>query len=266
MTDTHGRHGNFEVPLCDVLVHCGDFSKRPTLEAIEDLNNYFDSVLTKQKVIHQQWQEQRRQENDEDNQKIQQQQQQQQEERKSTKVPQIICIAGNHDMLFHSRGNNQEIDNEAKRKLTNSVYLEDATYNYNALEIYGSPWQPHHSTPFNAFKLPRDLLYRKWDKIPTTTDILLTHSPPLGRGDLSSRGIRAGCLSLLNSVQTRIRPRLHLSGHLHEASGASYDGHTLFINSCQHKNMEPKIKTCLLVDVPHDQSLPAMIVNNVLEE
>ena len=32
----------------------------------------------------------------------------------------------------------------------------------------------------------------KWEEIPSDTDILLTHTPPLGHGDLCNSGLRAG--------------------------------------------------------------------------
>ena len=44
---------------------------------------------------------------------------------------------------------------------------------------------------------------RKWNLIPEDTDVLITHSPPLGFGDLCSTGIRAGCVDLLQSVHER---------------------------------------------------------------
>ena len=52
--------------------------------------------------------------------------------------------------------------------------------------------------------------------IPDDTDVLITHSPPLGFGDLCSTGARAGCVELLHSVQQRIKPKYHVYGHIHE--------------------------------------------------
>jgi Icc-related predicted phosphoesterase len=59
-------------------------------------------------------------------------------------------------------------------------------------------------------------LLDRWDKIPQGVDILLTHTPPVGHGDYTITGIRAGCVELLNSVQKRIRPKYHVFGHIHE--------------------------------------------------
>ncbi len=53
-------------------------------------------------------------------------------------------------------------------------------------------------------------------QIPEGTDILVTHTPPVGFGDLCCTGVRAGCVELLNTVQQRVRPLYHLYGHIHE--------------------------------------------------
>jgi Predicted phosphoesterases, related to the Icc protein len=57
---------------------------------------------------------------------------------------------------------------------------------------------------------------RKWNKIPDDTDILVTHTPPVGHGDLCCTGVRAGCVELLTTVQQRIKPKYHVFGHIHE--------------------------------------------------
>ena len=78
-----------------------------------------------------------------------------------------------------------------------------------------------------AFNLERGLpCQEKWDLIPEEgVDILITHGPPLGHGDLCCHGNRAGCLQLLHTVQ-RIQPKYHVFGHIHE--GKSRDkGHVI---------------------------------------
>lgn len=56
--------------------------------------------------------------------------------------------------------------------------------------------------------------------IPDDTDVLITHTPPVGHGDLCSSGVRAGCVELLTTVQKRVKPKYHVFGHIHE--GISY--------------------------------------------
>ena len=50
----------------------------------------------------------------------------------------------------------------------------------------------------------------KWDKIPDDTDILISHTPPVGYGDLCCTGVRAGCVELLNTVRLRVRPKVSI--------------------------------------------------------
>lgn len=65
-------------------------------------------------------------------------------------------------------------------------------------------------------------LLQKWNLIPEDTDILVTHTPPIGHGDLVCSNIRAGCVDLLNVVQQRIKPKYHVFGHIHEGNGIRY--------------------------------------------
>ncbi|GFS02309.1 metallophosphoesterase domain-containing protein 1 [Elysia marginata] len=123
-----------------------------------------------------------------------------------------------------------------------------------------------------GFNLPRgEACLEKWDKIPDDTDILITHGPPLGgnvrtfessclillypewsnlsrgqgHGDACFDGQRAGCVELLTTIQTRVKPRYHLFGHIHEGYGITTDGHTTFINgsncTLRYKPQNPPI-------------------------
>jgi Icc-related predicted phosphoesterase len=71
----------------------------------------------------------------------------------------------------------------------------------------------------------------KWNKIPDDTDILVTHTPPVGHGDLCCTGVRAGCVELLTTVQQRVQPKYHVFGHIHEGYGISSDGKIIYINA-----------------------------------
>ncbi len=134
-----------------------------------------------------------------------------------------VVIAGNHDFLFEKE------NLLARSLLTNAIYLQDESCELNGLKIYGSPWQPYF---FNwAFNLQRGAqLAEKWAKIPQDTDILLTHGPPFGIGDLTSRGENVGCEELLKKVK-EIAPRFHFFGHIHEDNGQWQIGKTTFVNA-----------------------------------
>jgi hypothetical protein len=122
---------------------------------------------------------------------------------------------------------------ECKKKLIdapNVIYLEDSGATLHGITIYGSPWQPEFYDW--AFNLPRGKPCRDvWEKIPDGTEVLITHGPPLGHGDLCSSGDRAGCYDLLNIIQQRVKPKYHIFGHIHEGYGITTDGVTQFVNA-----------------------------------
>ena len=97
------------------------------------------------------------------------------------------------------------------------------------IKFYGSPWQPEF---YNwAFNLARGKVIReKWDLIPEDTDVLITHGPPLGHGDITLGGEFVGCKDLLEVIE-KIRPKYHIFGHIHENPGCTKNEHTTFINA-----------------------------------
>ena len=151
---------------------------------------------------------------------------------------------------------------ETRAALRNCTYLEDSAIRVgDALDIYGSPWTPAFYDW--AFNLSRgQQLDSVWSNIPAV-DVLVTHGPPLGRGDFTDHSGRSGCKDLLEHVQKRIRPRLHVFGHIHQSYGTSFDGQTLFVNAsnldsdtCEAAPHRPVV----VVDIPHDPTLPAQVV------
>ena len=134
-----------------------------------------------------------------------------------------VVICGNHDFAF------QEQPHAARGLITNAVYLEDSGVTVGGLTVYGSPWQPWFGGW--AFNLERGpALAAVWAKIPDRTDILVTHGPPAGILDRTSRGIVAGCKDLFDRVW-EVRPRLHVFGHIHESAGRSDIDGVTFVNA-----------------------------------
>lgn len=135
-----------------------------------------------------------------------------------------VLIAGNHDFIF------EEQPRLAREMLTNcTAYLLDSEVVIEGVRIYGSPYQPRF---FDwAFNLDRGRQIKaKWDLIPEGIDILMTHGPPLGHGDLTSRGEHVGCADLLDAIR-RIKPKYHVFGHIHEGYGVTHEGLTTCINA-----------------------------------
>jgi Icc-related predicted phosphoesterase len=132
-----------------------------------------------------------------------------------------VVIPGNHDTLLQDEAN--------RRKITNAHLLINSGVEVNELKIWGTPTTALNS---GAFAVPDDIARTEiWALIPADTDILVTHIPPARILDGTPRTTEhAGCESLRSSYR-RIRPRLHVFGHVHSAAGYNPTAHTLFVNA-----------------------------------
>lgn len=136
-----------------------------------------------------------------------------------------IFIAGNHDRwLMGVRPNNFD--------QWDVTYLMDSGTEYEGIKFWGSPWTIPYGDWF--FMATEEELEGIFDKIPSDTDILITHSPPYGILDQNIYQTHCGSYSLLAKIQ-QIKPKFHVFGHIHEAHGQKKikDNPTTFIN-CAH--------------------------------
>jgi Icc-related predicted phosphoesterase len=170
-----------EVPDGDILVHAGDFTHRGRVPEIQAFNAWLSRLPHKHKVL----------------------------------------TAGNHEIGLDpgTRGTEHHVDHpdldRAASFLTDCVLLQDSSVEIMGLKFYGSPWTPLHRGM--AFNLERgSAIAAKWALIPDDVDVLVTHAPPLGHFDMTHHGARAGCEDLLRAVVERIKPKLHVFGHVHE--------------------------------------------------
>lgn len=120
----------------------------------------------------------------------------------------IMCW-GNHDYVG-------ELPANSRAALAADV-LTDQSVTWRGLYVYATPWT-HFVPGVWAFDVPpRELAARNAD-IPNDTDVLITHGPPYGVLDTNSAGEHCGSRSLLEAT-VRVRPKLHVFGHIHEARG-----------------------------------------------
>jgi Icc-related predicted phosphoesterase len=122
----------------------------------------------------------------------------------------IVGIAGNHDFIA-----------ESEPGLLRSLpwtYLSDETVEIGGLRIHGSPWTVTFME-WAFMKDERDLV-ATWARIPDDADVLITHGPPFGYGDLAVHGRHVGSETLAARLPELERLRLHAFGHIHEAGGS----------------------------------------------
>ena len=178
LSDTHRQHGHMlhRVPEGDVLVHAGDMCMGGQVWEIEDTAKWLAQLPHPHKVV----------------------------------------IAGNHDWpLVRDAALAKNLLKDA-----GIMYLEDSEVVIDGVKFYGSPWTPMF---FNwAFMKNRGKeLAEVWAKIPEDVKVLITHGPPYGVLDRTlyptgKPDTHAGCEDLTKELLThRIRPKLHVFGHIH---------------------------------------------------
>ena len=164
-----------------------------------------------------------------------------------------IIVAGNHDGLIEG-GRWHFCSPEQYFPEKGIEYLCDSGTEFKGLKIWGSPWTAwfHGVNPdCKAFMIKEVVLENKFSNIPIDTDILITHSPPLGILDESRYG-RVGSKALMKAV-SRIKPKLHCFGHIHEGYGTYQSENvkyepTLFVNgSIMNADYEPVNKPINIV-------------------
>lgn len=193
ISDTHSLKYD-DVPDGDLLIHAGDLTNNGTIPEIQQALNWLASLPHKYKVI----------------------------------------IAGNHDTFLdpRSRETLQEADKTGRLDWKGMHYLQHSSIALDfrthqngtrRLNIYGAPQIPQCGGSNFAFQYPRG--QDAWSNtVPGNTDILITHTPPKYHLDLVNPSL--GCEHLLREIW-RVRPRLHVFGHVHVGAGRRvirYDG------------------------------------------
>jgi len=125
-------------------------------------------------------------------------------------IKHIIFIAGNHDCYCEQIGRD-----DCKLLFSNAIYLENESVQIEGIKFWGSPY----SKIFNnwAFMANDDYLAHIWEYIPDDTDVAITHGPSFGI--LDNVGWKnEGSQSLRHRID-EIKPKYHVTGHIHECYG-----------------------------------------------
>lgn len=173
-----------------------------------------------------------------------------------------IVVAGNHDF---------SLDDKLPETIQNffgdtCIYLQDDSIELLGIKFYGCPWTPIGM----SFHARGDPLTAMFDRIPSDTDYLITHSPPYNVLDLAfmkptpfnqgkSKCVECnethaqyykhwGVKSLKNRV-LQVNPKIHQFGHVHDEGGKirTIDGFdTLFVNAAVDLYKKPIVLDLLV--------------------
>jgi hypothetical protein len=196
ISDTHNQTP--KLPSGDILIHAGDLTNQGTFSELQKTVNWIKQSPYRVKIV----------------------------------------IAGNHDITcdhefyeqyggyFHNKKREDSLKCTDLFALDPSiVYLnhESKTIEFShadgsssKLNVFGSPYSPAHG--FWAFGYSPEAASQLWDQIPLYSDIVVTHTPPKYHRDECSKRGTAGCEALRQTLW-RVRPRLVVCGHIHEAHG-----------------------------------------------
>tara|TARA_R100000951_G_scaffold116766_1_gene130563 strand:+ start:5128 stop:5859 length:732 start_codon:yes stop_codon:yes gene_type:complete len=213
ISDTHNRHKEISLGSGDILIHSGDATGRGQSGEIEPFLKWYG----KQDFTYK------------------------------------IFVAGNHDWGFEREPERYE----AMCKKYGVIYLNDSGYTIQDfdtgkdIKIWGSPVQPTfcnwafnrdiefivHEDPYHGIKR-HPLIKPHWDLIPNDTDILITHGPPEGILDdvpihsaISGSVEHVGCPHLRDAILNRVKPKLHVFGHIHPKNGIMMVNGIMFNNA-----------------------------------
>ncbi|KAJ9134582.1 Metallo-dependent phosphatase, partial [Coniochaeta hoffmannii] len=155
-----------------------------------------------------------------------------------------IVIAGNHDLTLdapfyslHSQSFHNQAPQDPAKCLTlltsspsitylshssTTVRLSSPSGPRTTFSIFGSPYSPRQEGHgLWAFQYDDDLEAEDlWARVPLDTDILVTHTPPYRHCDEGVRRRRAVGCERLREALWRVRPLVHVCGHVHEGRGA----------------------------------------------
>lgn len=128
-----------------------------------------------------------------------------------------LFIAGNHDNELQKNGMPE------KYIFCGINYLQDTGCEIEGLKFWGSPWTLNffgQNPDAKAFGLDTDEeMQGYFHKIPTSTDILITHTPPYGILDQGRNRQRFGSRALEQRLKFLPSLKIMVFGHIHGGSG-----------------------------------------------
>ncbi|CAD8061222.1 unnamed protein product [Paramecium sonneborni] len=227
ISDTHGLLGTSPdknasksiMPKGDVLIHCGDFTNYGEIEGIRKFKKWLIEQPFKHKIL----------------------------------------IAGNHDRSF-DQIKYPQLYNQMKEEIEDLKNQCHYLYNNSCIiegyKIWGSPYSLEFCNW--AFQLDPRNAKQFWNQIEEGTDIVVTHGPSYGHGDLVDNSGNVGDIELLNKIK-QIKPKYHLFGHIHEGYGITeekVDENIIKFVNCSSLNEYYKITNLpYIFELPQKQNI-----------
>jgi Icc-related predicted phosphoesterase len=201
ISDTHNHHDKLDVESGDVIIHSGDCSGRGWEHEIKNFIKWYSELDFTHKIY----------------------------------------VPGNHEIGLEEKYDEWKvwfaeagIDILFDETITvEGISTDD--WEWYEYKVHGSPITPNFGSW--AFMRARgEEIQKHWFKIPSDTDILVTHGPPHGILDevpsfWGPQGVEhAGCEMLLARVK-QVKPKLHIFGHIHEGYGSLVQDGVEYINA-----------------------------------
>ncbi|KNC50021.1 Ser/Thr protein phosphatase [Thecamonas trahens ATCC 50062] len=129
-----------------------------------------------------------------------------------------VVVCGNHEIAL-SRMTADDI----QALMPDVVYLQDSGAKIEGIKFYGLPWT--HASRSYAFGTNEAGLAKACKKIPKKTDVLVCGKSHAGKRHWGSHALAARV--------AKIKPKLHLYGHVHDVVGVRLapSGCTMFSNA-----------------------------------
>jgi len=130
----------------------------------------------------------------------------------------LALLSGIRAPMVVVPGNAESTDELRGAALPNMTVLHGDAHDFDDLSLFGLGYGVP-PTPFGEWSCDLGETQAA-DMLSTCTsaDILITHSPPRGVGDITSGGLSVGSVAIRDAI-TRIQPRLAICGHIHDSWG-----------------------------------------------
>jgi Icc-related predicted phosphoesterase len=131
-----------------------------------------------------------------------------------------VVVPGNHDFLFEE---NLPLGRALLPSAT--VLMHGESIDIDGVKFWGSPKTPW----FGGWAFNYRDGEERWGAL-TEADVVITHGPPAWVLDEVADGRLVGCPWLRDAVR-RVRPAIHVFGHIHESAGVATQDGTTYINA-----------------------------------